>query len=76
VFDHHGMTEVGPVTYECPAQAGVLHIMESAYVAEVIEPATQQPVEAGQPGGLVLSTLGRIGSHFCVIAQGFGPGPQ
>ena len=25
IFDHHGMTEVGPVTFECPAQPGVLH---------------------------------------------------
>ncbi|MDP7013969.1 MAG: phenylacetate--CoA ligase family protein, partial [Verrucomicrobiota bacterium] len=32
VFDHHGMTEVGPVTYQCPAQAGVLHVLEQAYL--------------------------------------------
>src|SRR3989442_4616707 len=25
IFDHHGMTETGPVTYECPYRAGVLH---------------------------------------------------
>ena len=24
VFDHHGMTEVGPVSFECPAQPGVV----------------------------------------------------
>src|SRR5438034_736932 len=30
IFDHHGMTEVGPVTYECPARPGVLHVMEGA----------------------------------------------
>src|SRR5262249_37611068 len=29
IFDHHGMTETGPVTYECPARPGVLHVMES-----------------------------------------------
>jgi phenylacetate-CoA ligase len=62
VFDHHGMTEVGPVTYQCPARAGVLHIIESAYYAEVINPETRQPVEGGQPGELVLTTLGRLGS--------------
>jgi phenylacetate-CoA ligase len=61
-FDHHGMTEVGPVTYECPERPGVLHVIESAYYAEIIEPATGKPVPTGQPGELVLTTLGRIGS--------------
>jgi phenylacetate-CoA ligase len=59
VFDHHGMTEVGPVTYECPASPGVLHVIESAYCAEVIDPATGRPATAGE---LVLTTLGRTGS--------------
>jgi len=62
VFDHHGMTEVGPVTYECPAQAGVLHVREVAYLAEVIEPGSGKAVGAGQVGELVLTTLGRLGS--------------
>ena len=44
VFDHHGMTEVGPVTYECPKRPGVLHVIESAYYAEVIDPASGKPV--------------------------------
>jgi phenylacetate-CoA ligase len=34
------MTEVGPVTYECPAQPGRLHVIESGYLAEVIDPKT------------------------------------
>jgi phenylacetate-CoA ligase len=62
VFDHHGMTEVGPVTYECPAKQGVLHVMESAYYAEVIEPDTGKPSGPGRPGELILTTLGRTGS--------------
>ena len=62
VFDHHGMTETGPVTYECPAHPGVLHVIESAYLAEIIDPATANPVAPGQPGELVLTTLGRTGS--------------
>lgn len=62
VFDHHGMTEVGPVTYQCPAQPGVLHVLESAYVAEVVEPATGEPARPGETGELVLTTLDRIGS--------------
>ncbi len=62
VFDHYGMTEVGPVTYECPAEPNLLHVIESAYLAEVIDPATGQPVAPGQPGELVLTTLDRVGS--------------
>ncbi|MBI3849815.1 MAG: AMP-binding protein [Verrucomicrobia bacterium] len=62
IFDHHGMTEVGPVTYECPQRPGVLHVLESAYFAEVIDPASGRHVSAGQNGELVLTTLGRTGS--------------
>ncbi len=62
VFDHHGMTEVGPVSYECPARPGVLHVIESAYYAEVIDSANGQAVASSLPGELVLTTLGRVGS--------------
>jgi phenylacetate-CoA ligase len=62
VFDHHGMTETGPVSYQCPALPGVLHVMENAYLAEVLHPLTGKAVEAGQSGELVLTTLGRTGS--------------
>ncbi|HWY78584.1 MAG TPA: AMP-binding protein [Verrucomicrobiae bacterium] len=62
LFDHHGMTEVGPVTHECPARPGVLHVIESAYYAEIIDPITGQAVPPRQPGELVLTPLGRTGS--------------
>ena len=62
VFDHHGMTETGPVSFECPARPGVLHIMESGYIPEVINPATGTAATPGQAGELVLTTLGRTGS--------------
>ena len=62
VFDHHGMTETGPVTHECPRQSGMLHLIEPAYFAEVVEPASGKPAAFGQIGELVLTTLGRIGS--------------
>jgi phenylacetate-CoA ligase len=62
VFDHHGMTEVGPVTYQCPARPGSLHVLESAYLPEVIHPQSGEPVSAGETGELVLTTLDRIGS--------------
>ncbi|MEY4385486.1 MAG: hypothetical protein RLY20_769 [Verrucomicrobiota bacterium] len=62
VFDHHGMTEVGPVTYECPAQPGVLHVIESGFYAEIVDATSSKPVEPGQPGELILTPLGRVAS--------------
>ena len=59
VFDHHGMTEVGPVSYECPEQPGRLLIIDSSYIAEVIDPQTGGTAEAVDTGELVLTTLGR-----------------
>jgi phenylacetate-CoA ligase len=62
VVDHHGMTETGPVTYECPERRGVLHAIEAGYICEVIHPETGAPVAPGETGELVLTTLGRAGS--------------
>jgi phenylacetate-CoA ligase len=61
VFDHHGMTETGPVTHECPSEPGILHVIERAFLAEVID-THGRPVPAGEAGELVLTTLGRTGS--------------
>lgn len=62
VYDHHGMTEVGPVSYECPENRGTLRILSDNYFAEVLDTQTRQPVKPGEPGELVLTTLGRYGS--------------
>ncbi len=73
VFDHSGMTEIGPLAIECPANPGGLHIVEDDYYAEVIDPATLAPLTPGPSppegrgenaglGELVLTNLGRIGS--------------
>ena len=62
VHDHHGMTEVGPVSYEDPDRPGVLRVIETSYLAEVIDPVSLEPVQPGRAGELVLTTLGRIGS--------------
>jgi phenylacetate-CoA ligase len=37
-------------------------VLESDYVAEVIDPTTTEPVPPGQVGELVLTNLGRLGS--------------
>lgn len=62
VYDHHGMTEVGPVTYECPVRPRVLHVLENAYIAEIVDPQTGAANQPGETGELVLTTLGRLGS--------------
>lgn len=63
VFDHHGMTEMGPVSFECAQSRGTgVHITETEFIAEVIDPQTLEPVPDGEPGELVLTNLGRWGS--------------
>lgn len=62
VFDHHGMTETGPVTYESPGQPGDLRVLESAFIAEIIDPKNGKQLPRGQTGELVLTTLQRVGS--------------
>ncbi|TMA56764.1 MAG: phenylacetate--CoA ligase [Deltaproteobacteria bacterium] len=57
-YDHAGMTEVGAYGYECAEQAG-LHVNESEFIAEVIDPTTGGPTQDGE---LVLTNLGRVGS--------------
>jgi phenylacetate-CoA ligase len=62
IFDHHGMTEVGPVTYQCPGRPCTLMVIEGSYIAEIIDPRGDKAVPRGEVGELVLTTLGRVGS--------------
>jgi len=62
VIDHHGMTEIGAVSYQSPDRDDWVHIIEASYIAEVIDPATGQPTAKGEVGELVLTNLGRWGS--------------
>jgi phenylacetate-CoA ligase len=62
VFDHSGLTEVGPVGIECHANPAGLHILENECLAEVVDPPSGEPVPAGQIGELVLTNLGRWAS--------------
>jgi phenylacetate-CoA ligase len=58
VFDHHGMTEVGPVSFETTDAPSLLQVIEEAYLAEVID-AEGREVADGECGELVLTTLNR-----------------
>lgn len=62
VFDHYGMTEIGPVAVEAVDTPGEMLLLESEYIAEVLTPNGSDPVPPGEFGELVLTNLARTGS--------------
>ncbi len=62
VLDHHGMTEVGCVTFEHPDFPGALCPLEEDFIVEVLEPGSSSQAAEGVPGELVLTNLGRTAS--------------
>ena len=58
--DHTGMTELGATGFTCQEQDGV-HLIESEFVFEVVDPQTLRPVANGEQGELVATNLGRAG---------------
>ena len=58
--DIYGLSEIiGPgVSMECEAQDG-LHVWEDHFYPEVVDPDTGEPVEEGEEGELVLTTLSK-----------------
>lgn len=60
VFNSYGLSEMsGPgVAFECPEQNG-MHIWEDAFLVEVLNPTTLEPMPEGEEGELVLTTLDR-----------------
>lgn len=59
VHDHAGMTEVGAWGFELRDCPGGLHVLETEFIPEVIDPATLRAVPDGSAGELVLTNLGR-----------------
>jgi phenylacetate-CoA ligase len=62
VIDHHGLTETGPLSFECWESPGFLHLNEAQFICEVLDPATGLAVPDGTRGELVVTNLGRIAS--------------
>jgi phenylacetate-CoA ligase len=62
VYNSYGLSEMnGPgVAFECKEQNG-MHVWEDSYIAEIIDPATGEPLPDGEVGELVMTTLGREG---------------
>lgn len=60
--DIYGLTEIcGPgVAFECLAKQG-MHINEDHVIAEIINPATGEPLPYGQEGELVFTTITKRG---------------
>jgi len=57
-YDIYGLTELsGPgVAFECSAQAG-MHINEDHFIAEIIDPDTEEVLPAGSKGELVFTAI-------------------
>ena len=58
--DNYGLSEIGGPGFagECSARQG-MHISEDFFLVEIVDPDTLQPVPAGTPGELVITTLSR-----------------
>jgi phenylacetate-CoA ligase len=59
-MEAYGLTELGGpgVGFDCEAQSGI-HINEDYYLAEIVDPATLEPVPLGEKGELVFTSLQR-----------------
>ena len=62
VIDHHGLTEVGPISFECWEGPGSLHLNEAEYICEILEAGSDRKVADGERGELVVTNLGRTAS--------------
>ena len=63
VFDHTGMTEIGRHVLRMRRAPGQgVHVIESEFIAEVIDPQPASRRGDGETGELVLTNLGRRGS--------------
>lgn len=60
--DNYGMSELmGPgVSGECRERAG-MHFNEDCFLPEIIDPETLEPLEAGESGELIVTTLAKEG---------------
>ncbi|MFQ5659518.1 MAG: phenylacetate--CoA ligase family protein [Gammaproteobacteria bacterium] len=59
--DHSGASEIGAYGFETRERPNGLYIIESEFIAEIINPENGAPVAFGEEGELVLTNLGRWG---------------
>jgi phenylacetate-CoA ligase len=58
-FDYIGLTEVGTWGFQCTEEPNGVHILESEFIAEILDPQTGSPVPEGEVGELILTNLGK-----------------
>lgn len=55
-YDTYGMHEVQAISSECP-YAGGHHIWEDAFIVELVDPETYEPVPPGELGTMIVTAL-------------------
>jgi len=60
-YDHASASEVGAHSFGCQAHSGATHAIDSEFIVEVIDPDSDEPVDASQQGEMVVTNLGRVG---------------
>jgi phenylacetate-CoA ligase len=60
-FNSYGFHEVQWVSVECPAHDG-LHIFEDAFVVQIVDPETGEPLPDGELGSICITELYKTGS--------------
>ena len=61
VFDHYGMTELGPIAIETSQTPRSMALLSNHHIIEVVDPEGDSLVETGAIGELVVTNLGRAG---------------
>ena len=70
VFNHFGMTEAGlGVAVDCEYHKG-MHIRENDLLIEIVNPITKEPVDKGESGEILITTLTRKAMPLIRYATG------
>lgn len=60
-FASYGFHEVQTVAVECPAHDG-LHIFEDAFIVQIVDPETAEPLPDGELGSICITEIYKTGS--------------
>ena len=60
-YQSYGFHEVQWVSVECPERQG-LHIFEDAFVVQIVDPETGEPLPDGEPGSICITEIYKTGS--------------
>jgi phenylacetate-CoA ligase len=60
-YQSYGFHEVQWVSVECPARQG-LHIFEDAFVVQIVDPSTGEPLPDGEQGSVCITEIYKTGS--------------